>query len=155
VRDPRLTSDEAVEAVTWDPQLEPEALIPTFPYPFERMSADFTGLSLVAPSGLIWQWVGHVMHVNRRGLAIRLDRWQGTCRRCSEPFLVLAKLPSTLHQRYLSRRVRALEARQPVDVRLVVTADRRIKAFELVHCKAHRLLRGGYRPRLPRAEDLV
>lgn len=113
------------------------------------MSADFTGLSLIAPTGVAWQWVGYSGVTNRHGVLVRVERWEAPCRACGEAFIVLAKLPGGLKQRFLERRNRAHEALEVVDVRLVVPDARPIKAFQLRNCKQHR----GWG--VPRPEDLV
>jgi hypothetical protein len=110
----------------------------TFPYLRGAAVPDYTGLSLVAQTGVTWIWVGKRLVTNRHGVAVRVERWQAPCRVCGMPFSVVAKLPGGLRQRFLERRNRLLEACRPVDVRLAVPARCRIGALHIRTCEKHR-----------------
>jgi hypothetical protein len=109
--------------------------------------ADFTGLTLVAPTGVAWRWVGHTVVSNRHGEAIRVERWQAHCRTCAQPFTVLTKMIGSHRDLFLVKRARLREQGKPIEISLAVPAARRIRSFELRNCPEHRGIR--------RPEDLV
>lgn len=104
------------------------------------MSAgDYTGLSLLAPTGMSWVWVGRIWITNRHGEAVRIERWQSLCRKCGEPFTVTAKLPGGLRQHFFERRAwTLLKEGEKLDVRIRVPEGLRIRNFELRNCPKHR-----------------
>jgi hypothetical protein len=105
------------------------------------MSAEYRGLVLVARTGVPWRWVEHDLVTTRHGESVRLECWQGPCRTCGEDFTVQAKIPAGLAARYLAlSRAPAPEAGQALEVRIVVPASLRIRAFELRNCPGHRNL---------------
>jgi len=99
-----------------------------------RSPARYEGLTLIARQGLAWRWIRHAILITRAGAAVRVERWEAACRSCAQPMTAHAPLPGGLRQQYLERRVRAREARKPVDVRLSVPTARPIKAFQLRSC---------------------
>jgi hypothetical protein len=101
-------------------------------------SHDYTGLHLVAPTGVVWRWVGHTNLTTRFGAHVRVERWEAPCRACGAPFTVLAKLAGGLRHTFFERR-RAWEGSSyPLVVRLSVPAACPVKAFATRNCKAHR-----------------
>jgi len=102
---------------------------------------DYSGLTLLAPNGVAWHWVGLRWHVNRFGESVRLEEWQTPCRYCGAPFKVIARLAGGLRQQFLERRARArpmIKSGEMLDVRIRAPSGMRIKALELVNCRAHR-----------------
>lgn len=111
------------------------------------MSHDFTGLTLVAPTGVGWKWVAHTTVTNKHGETIRVERWEAHCRCCAQPFHVLTKMIGSHRDLFLVKRARLREQGKPVEIALAVPAARRIRSFELRNCPDHRGIH--------RAEDLV
>ena len=63
------------------------------------MNRSYHGLTLAAPTGALWRWIGSAI-AQRRGAEIRVERWQAQCPRCGERVIVRARLSSGLRQHH-------------------------------------------------------
>ena len=84
------------------------------------MNRSYQGLTLAAPTGALWRWIGSAV-AQRRGAEIRVERWQAQCPRCGERVIVRARLSSGLRQQFYSRR--AGMGTSSVEIRIALPGD--------------------------------
>ncbi len=99
------------------------------------MNRSYHGLTLTAPTGALWRWIGSAL-AQRRGTEIRVERWQTQCPRCGEKVIVRARLSSGLRQQFYNRR--AGIGSNGVEIRLPLPDEHVGRLFALRECSDHR-----------------
>lgn len=102
------------------------------------MNRSYHGLTLAAPTGALWRWIGSAT-AQRRGAEIRVERWQTQCPRCGETVTVRARLSSGLRQQFYNRRAGLGTA--SVEIRLALPGEHVGRLFALRACSDHRSAR--------------